>query len=155
MPGYLLDTNHISAWEEANEKFVARLRSTPPENIMWVCPISLGELECGMRITQASDERRRHDCRQFINAEVLNFVRPIGPTTTDSYALVMERIWHRYPPASGRIATQTHLSSKSVDVNDVWIAAVALEHGLILLTADHMDVIQECVPELQFDNWLI
>jgi tRNA(fMet)-specific endonuclease VapC len=75
-------------------------------------------------------------------------------TTRDSYALIMEQIWRRHPPGSDRIRTQQHLSHLGVDVNDVWIAAVALEHGLTLLTNDGMDVIRECVQDLRFANWL-
>ena len=50
--------------------------------------------------------------------------------------------------------TQKHLSALGVDVNDVWIAAVALEHGLTLLTTDRMETIRNCVPDLKVENWL-
>jgi predicted nucleic acid-binding protein len=66
----------------------------------------------------------------------------------------MEQIWRRYPPGSGRIKTQQHLSDIGVDVNDVWIAAVALEHNLTLLTVDQMQAIRTCMPSIRFDNWL-
>jgi predicted nucleic acid-binding protein len=130
-------------------------RNCPPENIVWVCPISLAEIECGLRITNTTDAQRRAQCRRFIEDNALDFVRPIETTTRDSYADIMERIWRAYPPASGRIETQRHLSDLGVDVNDVWIAAVALEHGLILLTTDRMDTIRNCIPEVVIDNWLV
>lgn len=156
MPGYLLDTNHISAWEEQNPIFMAHLREVPPENIIWVCPISLAEIECGLRITTATDAQRRAACRRFIEEQVRDFVRAIDITTRESYAEIMERIWRTHPPpANRRIKTQQHLSNLGVDVNDVWIAAVALEHGLILLTDDRMDTIRACVPEMRVDNWLV
>ncbi len=154
MPGYLLDTNHVSAWEERNERFMARLRTVPPENVIWVCPITLGELEWGLRITQSTDQHRRQIARAFINREVLSFVQDVTLHTRESYALIMERIFQKHPPAKAGIKTQAHLSQLSVDVNDVWIAAVALEHGLMLLTEDEMRCIRECVPELRVDNWL-
>lgn len=155
MPGYLFDTNHISAWEEGNPALLARLRRKPVENIVWVCPISLGEIECGLRITQSGDPMRRSACRKFINDEALDFVFDIRLETRESYADVMSRIWHKHTPASSKIATQAHLSQWGVDVNDVWIAAVALEHNLILLTTDRMDTIRDCVPELQIEDWLV
>jgi tRNA(fMet)-specific endonuclease VapC len=155
VPGYLLDTNHISSWEREDPIFMSHLREVPPENIMWVCPISLAELEWGLRITTPTDSQRRAACRRFIEDQVLDFVREIGITTRDSYAEIMEQIWRTHPPASGRTDTQRHLSSLGVDVNDVWIAAVALEHGLVLLTNDGMDTIRACVPNLQIDNWLV
>ena len=155
MPGYLLDTNHIEAWERRDSIFMAHLREHPPDNIIWVCPISLGELECGLRITTSTNPERRAECRRFIENEVLRFVREIGVTTRDSYAEPMEQLWRTHPPARGRIDTQPHLSSLGVDVNDVWIAAVALEHGLVLLTNDGMAAIRECVPNLRVDSWLV
>ena len=155
MPGYLLDTNHISAWEEQTPAFMAHLREAPAENLIWVCPIALGELECGMRITADDNPERRAACRRFIEDRVLEFVHAIGVTTRDSYAHIMQQIWNVHRPAHGGISTQQHLSSLGVDVNDVWIAAVAMEHGLILLTTDGMETIRECVRELQMQDWTI
>lgn len=154
MPGYLLDTNHIDAWERQDAKFMARLREVPPDNIIWVCPISLGEFEWGLRITSTTDAPRRAASRRFIEEQALNFIRPIEITTRESYASIMEQIWRKYPPASGRVDTQRHLSEHGVDVNDVWIAAVALEHGLVLLTSDRIETIKACVPDLNVGNWL-
>jgi predicted nucleic acid-binding protein len=133
---------------------MAHFRDLPHENILWVCPISLGEVECGLRITTTTDAERRRACRRFIEEQALDFVWAIDFTTRDSYAEIMERIWRRYPPGNGRIKTQQHLSELGVDVNDVWIAAVALERGLILLTEDRMDTIRTCVPEMRVENWL-
>jgi tRNA(fMet)-specific endonuclease VapC len=155
VPGYLLDTNHISAWEEQHPVFLARFNAEPAENIIWVCPISLGELECGMRITPDDNPARRAACRRFIEENVLNFVHPIDVTTRDSYAMVMQRIWNAHRPAHGGIDTQRHLSTLGVDINDAWIAAVAIEHGLILLTTDAMATIRACVPELNVQNWTV
>lgn len=134
---------------------IEHFRNRPPENIVWVCPISLAEIECGLRITNTTDAQRRAQCRRFIEDNALDFVRPIETTTRDSYADIMERIWRAHPPANARIETQRHLSDLGVDVNDVWIAAVALEHGLTLLTTDRMDRIRNCVPEVVIDNWLL
>jgi len=133
---------------------MGHLGERPPENIIWVCPIVLGEVEAGLRITNPTDPARRAACRRFIEEEMLDFIWAIETTTRDSYAQIMERIWRAHPPASVRVDTQRHLSEFSVDVNDVWIAAVALERGLILLTDDRMDTIRTCVPELAVDNWL-
>jgi tRNA(fMet)-specific endonuclease VapC len=155
VPGYLLDTNHIAAWEEQNPTLIARFRDHPPDNIVWVCPISLAEIECGLRITNTTDAQRRAACRRFIEDNALDFVRRIETTTRDSYAEIMERIWRAHPPVSRRIDTQQHLSDLGVDVNDIWIAAVALEHGLILLTNDRMETIRTCVPEIIIENWLL
>ncbi|MDE3179708.1 MAG: PIN domain-containing protein [Acidobacteriota bacterium] len=154
MPGYLLDTNHITAWELQNPRLMEHFREAPPENIIWVCPISLGELECGFRITNDAQPERRRACREFIEQKVLDFVWEIGITTRDSYAQIMDQIWRQHPSAGRGVETQQHLSALGVDVNDVWIAAVAMERNLILLTNDRMQTIRECVPEIRVENWL-
>jgi tRNA(fMet)-specific endonuclease VapC len=142
------------AWEEQNPAFLGHFRNCPPENIVWVCPVSLAEVEWGLRTTNTTDAQRRTRCRRFIEDNALEFVQPIQTTTRDSYAEIMERIWRAHLPAMGQ-KTQRHLSDLGVDVNDVWIAAVALEHGLTLLTADRMDTIRNCVPEIVMENWLL
>ena len=155
MPGYLLDTNHICAWESGDPKFLARARKEPVENTLWVCPISIGEVEWGLCSTSTTNQARRDACRRFLATEVLQFVWEMRATTGVVYGDVMRRIWEKHKPASGRVETQAHLSSLGVDVNDVWIAAVAIEHGLTLLTSDRLDTLRECVPELKVDNWLL
>jgi tRNA(fMet)-specific endonuclease VapC len=155
VPGYLLDTNHLSAWERQDPVLLEHFRNSPPENLVWICPISLGEIEWGLRVTNSTDPQRQAECRRFIEENALGFVWPIDTTTRDSYAEIMNRIWRTHLPATNRVDTQRHLSELRVDVNDVWIAAVALEHGLRLLTADRMETIRECVPEIAIENWLV
>ncbi len=143
------------AWEEQNATFLGHFNNNPPHNIVWVCPVSLGEIEWGLRVTVTTNPLRRARCRQFIEDNALDFVHRMETTIRDSYALIMERIWQAHPPPTGRVDTQKHLSERGVDINDVWIAAVALEHGLVLLTEDRMDVIRNCMPEITFENWLV
>jgi predicted nucleic acid-binding protein len=133
---------------------MGHVREHPQENLVWVCPISLGELEWGMRVTTTTDPDRREHCRRYIEEHILDFVHQIDVTTRDSYAEILHRIWIEHPPPNGR-DTQQHLSSLGVDVNDVWIAAVAIEHGLTLLTDDRMATIRKCVPALLVANWLV
>lgn len=130
-----------------------RLRNKPVENIIWVCPIVLAEVEAGLRMTADENPQRRVQYRRFIEDEVAQFVHPLEITTRGPYALIMERVWRAHPPAIGT-DTQQHLSSLGVHVNDVWIAAVALERNLILLTHDAMATIRDCVPELIVQDWL-
>ena len=134
---------------------MARLRECPHDHLVWVSPIVLAEVEFGLRITETSDAGRRAACRRFINSHALDFVHDIGPTIRESYAEIMENIWANHPPGNGGVRTQHHLCIHSVDVNDIWICAVALQHNLTLLTADQMATIKTCVPHLRIENWLV
>ena len=41
-----------------------------------------------------------------------------------------------------------------VDINDMWTVAVALEHGLVLITRDKLTKVRAVMPELKVENWL-
>jgi hypothetical protein len=48
--GYLLDTNHVSAYFDELPAFKGRLEGTPPESLFWISAISLGEIEASYLI---------------------------------------------------------------------------------------------------------
>lgn len=131
--------------------FMERLQGTPVDHLIFVCPIAVSEIEWGLRISDGGDDQMRAATRRFIEDTVLTHVFCIDVTTRESYAEIMERIWRAHPPA--RPGTQRHLTEIGVDINDVWISAVALERNLTILTDDEMSVIRECIPELRFQNW--
>jgi predicted nucleic acid-binding protein len=66
----------------------------------------------------------------------------------------MSRIWKRHSPSRGSISTDLHLANLGLNINDVWIMAVAWEHGLIMATTDKMERIRESVSEVEWENWL-
>ena len=66
-----------------------------------------------------------------------------------------------------RARTESTLVAMGLDVNDIWIAAIALEHNLVLVTKDGMAKmrgraftkdgmakIREAAPSLRIENWL-
>lgn len=129
-----------------------RMRTTPADHLIFVCPISVAEIEWGLRISDGGEDEMRAATRRFLEDTILTHVFPIDVTTRNSYAEIMERIWRARPPA--KPGTQRHLTDIGVDINDVWISAVALERNLTILSEDGMRVIRECIPELRFQNWL-
>lgn len=153
MRGYLLDTNHVNAWEQKDPNFIGRLRKNPAENLVWVSAVSIGEWETGHRITTTTDATRRAEAAAFLHAEIIKFCLNITDTTRLSYAQIIDGIWRRHPPMPGR-RTEAHLVENGVDINDVWNVAVAWEHGLTFLTTDKMAVIREAAPEVAFENWV-
>ena len=78
------------------------------------------------------------------------------PKDTTPQQLVMGcLIWYIFPKSNPDHSTQKHLTDIRVDINDAWLAAVALTHNLILVTDDNISVIRACVPELRVENWLV
>ena len=153
MKGFLLDTNHVSAWIEEEPGFMARLREVPPDNPVRVCSITLGELEWGYLVTRSSDEAKREQHRRFVVRRLHPWAYEVTQHSGERYAQILKRVWEKHRPKRGA-GTQKHLSELGVDVNDVWIVAVAWEHNLTLLTSDRMRVLREVIGEdVEFDNW--
>ena len=154
MPGYLLDTNHLSALHIKEPSILQKIATLPPGVQARVCVITLGEVEAGHQMTQSTNQQRRNDYTAYINKEFLPTAISVSVNTRTYYADIIGRIWARNSPRTRRRRTEQHLLSLGVDVNDVWIAAVAWEHNLILVTSDAMTVIKNAVPEIRFENWL-
>lgn len=153
MIGYLMDTNHVSALAGGRQSVVAKLTSLPANTQIRASTITLGEIEAGHEMTVTTNQRRRDECIAFIQANFVPNALPISHSTGYYYAKIMGRIWKRYPPANGSISPDRHLASHGVNVNDVWIVASALEHGLTFLTNDKMSCIRLDTPEVTWDNW--
>lgn len=154
MKGYLLDANHVGAWETETPAFMAKLDKVPPETLVRVCTVTLGEYESGLRMTEDRDPERRRRCRAFIDRELRPYALDITVQTSLYYATIMEQIWQRRPPPHGGRSTAEHLRQNGVQINDLWVTAVAFERGLTLLTTDHMTAIREAAPEVVFETWV-
>lgn len=84
-----------------------------------VSPVVLGELMFGFR-KGAKFEQNMRMLRRFLDHEAVE-IAPLGEVTADRYS---------------RIAMQLKKDGSPIPINDVWIAAQAMEHGAELLTSD-------------------
>ncbi len=154
MKDYLLDTNHLEHVFNGHGRVVAHLASLPAATQIRTSVISLGEIEAGHRITKTTDQQRRDEFDRFVFQEFRPLALPLSASTRQYYAQLIEGIWQRNRPSSGRTGTEWHLVKLGVDINDVWIAAQAIEHNLILVTEDNMRCIREAAGKLlDVENW--
>ncbi len=161
MRGYLLDTNHVSAYFDKNTVFMRRLEKAPPEYLFWVSAVSLGEIEASC-LTNARDAEVVVSFRKFLRDVFLrgrddnSYVLPVDENTRFAYANVLSHILGKYPLPSPKTRTEHHLVKLGIDVNDVWIFATALKHNLTLLTTDKMEKVRECIKEdtIPVECWL-
>lgn len=154
MRGYLLDVNHIRAHYENRPEFMVKLRCVPIDNQWRICAVTLGEIFAGHLMSTSTNELRRSAYTKFVIAEYLHHVIEITATTRQAYAEILGGIWRKHRPVNSKTRTDDHLVRLGVDINDVWMAASALEHGLILLTSDEMSCIREAAPDLRFESWV-
>ncbi len=85
-----------------------------------ISPVMLGELMYGFRKGGKFDQNMRM-LRRFLEHEAVE-VPPLGEVTADRYS---------------RIVMQLKKDGSPIPINDVWIAAQAMEHGAELLTSNH------------------
>ena len=116
----ILDTNALSAWAEGHAGIEAPLRSA---DRLVVPSVVLGEYYFGIR--QSRHRRRYEDwlTRYLPETEIAT----ITSATADAYADIrLELKWLGSP----------------IPPNDVWIAALARQHALAILSNDsHFDVV--------------
>jgi predicted nucleic acid-binding protein len=115
-PGILIDTNVYAAFKRNHSAVVDELRRTTE---VALCPIVLGELRSGF----ALGSRERDNLRELDEFMAGPRVRILSVTDRTSvfYARLFSALRRKARPIPG---------------NDLWIAASAMEYGLMLLTID-------------------
>ena len=116
----ILDTNAVSAWAEGHAAIEAPLRAA---DRLVVPSVVLGEYYYGIR---QSRHRSRYEA-WLARYLPLTEIAAVTSATADAYAdirLELKRLGSPIPP------------------NDVWVAALARQHGLPVMSNDrHFDVV--------------
>ena len=124
----ILDTNALSALADGDEKLADRLDEDP---LPAVPVIVLGEYRYGIR-----DSRHRAAYESWLNENLPGFaVLSIDAATAVTYA---------------ELRHELKALGKPIPENDIWIAALARQHRLPVLSRDqHFSF----VPKLQHLDW--
>jgi tRNA(fMet)-specific endonuclease VapC len=116
MNSILLDTNAYAAFRRGHPDAVHVLQHAP---LIFVNTIILGELLGGFDAGSKS-QNNRMDLTAFLSSPRVA-VLPIDQATSESYASIYVALRKAGTP---------------IPTNDIWIAASALQHGLLLFTFD-------------------
>jgi predicted nucleic acid-binding protein len=129
MKRILLDTSAYSNLMRGN-KNIAELLDDADE--VFLCAIVVGELLAGFK-RGVKDQDNRAVLKDFLsvtNAGVLS----IDDATAERYSVILDYLKNCGTP---------------IPTNDIWIAASAMQHGLILLTSDrHFSFLPQIVSEI-------
>ncbi len=128
---YLIDTCTISYYSKDVETVVEKFRQNSPQN-MAISVISLFEIEHGM-LKNPTKQRVRVIQTAFIN-EV---------SVMDINAEIAKE--------AASIHTKLVLAGRSIQLQDIFIAATALAHDLILVTSNLRDF--ERIDGLKIEDW--
>jgi len=162
--GYLLDTNIICYWfrpgTPENQNVVARVDSLDAATPLRVSAISLGEIEYGHRVASPADTPIQLQLNRFVQTQ-LPHVLDVRATTRIYYGEVRSRLFKKYSPQRGRKALRPEqlldpVTSKSLGIqeNDIWIAAQAIEHNLVLVTHDRVSHLRGVTSDiLDIEDW--
>lgn len=112
----LIDTNIYSHAQRVDEEVINTLRRMDE---IGICSICIGELFARFRRGQR-DAANRQELAQFLDAPRV-YIFAVDESTADFYAEVLNQLRQAVTP---------------IPTNDIWIAAVAFQHGLPLYTKD-------------------
>jgi len=123
-----IDTNRLTDLLRGDARLAERLGACDE---VWVPLVVLGEIKAGFH---GGTQRHRNEAllQRFLAKATVSVLLP-GRETAEHYA---------------RIFVQKSLSGTPVPDNDLWIAALALEHDLTLITRDrHFERISQLPRE--------
>jgi tRNA(fMet)-specific endonuclease VapC len=159
MKAYLLDTNIVGKWFSKNHNVVNHIAALPPDTLLFVSAVTLGEVHFGHGITQSTDIQKRDDFERWLRQEFPNAM-PVTRHTAVCYGTIRSALFKKYPPTSPRTNHPElcfdHASGHELGIedNDLWIAAQSIEKNLILVSADKMDRIRDAAGRvLDVENW--
>lgn len=129
MKRILLDTSAYSHLMRGN-KDIAKLLDEADE--VFLSAIVIGELLAGFK-SGSKDQHNKSVLHDFLSVESVGILY-IDDETAERYSVI-----HAYLKKSGT----------PIPTNDVWIAASAMQHGLVLITSDqHFSVLPQIVSEV-------
>ncbi len=169
MDGYLLDTNAASVLWDARHTDHGKIRSFL-ESVslapVWISIITLAEVEYGLKTAPSMDVDLQRDVRGEM-AKYLEVLKP-GKHTVAPYSDLRAELFKTYAPRNrkGRLTKKRpgelfeRTSAKELhgaQENDIWIASLAIQYNLILVTEDRMTPLMEVskrLPDpLQITKW--
>jgi len=112
----LLDTNAYTAFKRNQNEAVAIIENV---DIIAINTVIIGELLGGFAVGN-KQETNRYELQQFLDSSRVQ-IFTIDPKTSEYYALIYHELRKK---------------GKPIPTNDIWIAATAIQHDLILFTYD-------------------
>ncbi len=145
---YLLETNHCSQIIAGDPIVLASIVIRRNEGVA-INVIVQGEL-----LFMAENSDLKTENRSRVQSFLERFdLYPISPEISDTYAQLKAQLLETFGPNDKATHRRIRIQSIGFD-NDLWIAATAIQHRLILVTADRdFDRIQQ-ITNLQLESWI-
>ncbi len=145
---YLLDTNHCSRLILGDALLAQRVAEAGEETV-GTCVIVAGELlDMAHRSERAAANLPRF--REFLEDIALYSVDEV---TAAVYGEFKAALFAKFGPKEKEKRRRFTLSQLGVGENDLWIAAIALQHGLTVISADEDFTRLQQVRPFALENW--
>jgi len=146
---YLLDTDHCISLLNGHDMIRNRLRQLQ-DTLLFTCVVVEGELLYGVYNSRKVEANL--SCRRAFLRDI--FVHPIDRLTADVYGQIKTAVLNCFGPKEKRKRRKSKSYRLGFGDNDLWIAAVAKRHGLILVSRDkHFKRMGQAV-DLPVESWL-
>ena len=124
-----------------------RTLSDPP---LASCTIVMGEL-----VDMAARSRDRQSNLSRVQQFFAGLhIYPCDSETADIYGVLKADFFKRYGPKDKKQRRRTTINQLGIGDNDLWIAAIALQHDLTLVTADSDFQRLQALQPLRIESWL-
>ncbi len=145
---YLLDTNHCSAIIFGEPSVIRRV--TEVEMNIAICVIVQGEL---IYMMEKSAQRETNLARLAEFLEDIRIYR-ITEDTATHYGQLKAELFNEFAPKEKSKRRKTKIPDLGFGENDLWIAAVALQHNLTIVSGDSDFQRMQQARTLSLESWL-
>ncbi len=146
---YLFDTNHCSFLIEGEPKVVSRFRESS-EVIIATSVIVAGELRF---MAQNSQQKTANLIKIQVFLQRID-IYSIDDETAEIYGDFKSEILSKFGPKEKRKRQTTKLSEIGISENDLWIAATALRHSLIVVSCDSDFERMRQIRKFPLESWV-
>ncbi|MEA5604744.1 PIN domain-containing protein [Nostoc sp. UHCC 0252] len=146
---YLLDTNHCSAIILGEPNVIRRVNEVGENNIA-TCVIVQGELTFMMEKSQRK-ENNLVRLREFL--EDIRIYH-ITEQTATVYGQIKAALFNQFAPKDKNKWRKTKIVNLGFDENDIWIAAVALQNNLTVVSSDSDFLRIQQVRTFSLESWV-
>jgi tRNA(fMet)-specific endonuclease VapC len=145
---YLLDTNHCSRLLQGHPAVVEKLQSLGNE-LITTCVIVRGEL-----VFMAAKSQRRNENLQQIEGFLNDIiVYSIDDEVANIYGRLKAAILDKFGPKEKAKRRKVKTEKLGFAENDLWIAAIAIRHGLTVISADSDFKRISQADSIQIERW--